>query len=897
MNRLAIYLFILALLIAVSWTAWTWFEDDIDLGPIGSAEAATVRDGLGPQGGKDVTDREAGDQRQQLDRAGLGTAPAEKEAGPPPPPGDSLTVLVRIVSADSGSVVPLAKVAAMSQQFNWPGMSDEDKELVNRLGRDNVRLFEHFGKVHQADAQGELRLRIQNRLFLACEHDGAFGELYLDASKLDVTRMKDSAHVLRLHPDKNLRVRVVSTAGKPMPGVPIGIRFVWRNRDVPDRESRSTMAWQQASTDDKGEATIKHLQEFVRELEKNGRPDRAAVRLSIPGLTEDAYVFDPMAPPRDVIELIAPATGTVELRARALDGSPIGTYEDLAIGLIKKPQQGRSSWQGRPAGPGAARFPYVVLGQSFRGRCTSDRRVKPREFSGPITPGETVQIVLEAEPAAMEIVGRLYGEDGKPLGRMHLQFDYESGEDGGRHRLTSQDDGRFWFEFDEALVGKLLTRAVMQHVKFFRNTPLLAEVHMSAPLRAGRNDLGNIVMREAPLIASGQVLVDGEPPTQRIGLSIDFLGKDRDGEMDWRRLRNAAVAFPKPGQFEVRGLAAPGRHRLVPDAPDCLPPELLEFHAGQRDLLVQLQQGGGLQVQVLLDDPSLAEDLVFTLRPQNPSPDHERALRWRGRSPGGELIQDRKRRTVAWRGLVPGNYRLILDALGAVAPVVTLANLVVPAGGRCEDGRIAPLDLRGKLRAINLVLADAAGRPFRRREKAVMWSSAGGKQTLAKWTNEGRTRILAAGPVDLSIMARGYQTTKLVAVTEDTTVRLQPLPTISLSLPAVTVPRGTKVLLRVLPAGLPEDWITARIGTRRYELVSLTKPSHDLISLGQPRVVPVQVRPGEEIKLQVVLELGNDWATVTGCAPERVFPKDHERPVALRVPAAAVQKALAKARR
>lgn len=799
----------------------------------------------------------------------------------PSAPVQQLTVTVRVLRAGSGTPVPDVDVAVMAQKFAWASMTAAEKQIVTRFGRDEVALLAHFGKRVRTDAEGRVRLAIAKDLFLACDHDGLSGSLHLQATQL----RRDGDHELLLRPDASLRVRVIGSDGQPVSGLEVGLRPRWSDPAVAALHTAQDGAVGFAFTDADGRATLPRIRRWVEHFAAKGQPDRAAVRLLVCGLTDDACEFDLHSPPVAVVELVAPPLGEVVVHALDTAGRPLGDGDDFLLRLADAPAAG--SWGGTAADAGAARFAHVALGRRYEAAFTGLDTVTPQTFYGPTTAGQRVSVALRAALGRPAFVGQLAGADGLDVVSLSLHL---RGPNFDSAYLNTKADasGRFRCELADAWVGEPIAQIIVQQRPPDDRAPLMATLPRALTIARGDNDLGLITLQPAPRLVDGVVAVDGAPPGQRPEVAVQTA--DADG--GWYGLRTCTTLWRAPGRFEVVGPPGRERHRLVVSATDCLPAEPIEFTPGQSDLHVTLQHGGALRCSFVLDHPELAEQVAFTLTPSHPSPAAERALHGQGRDGAGEFEPAAAAQSAArvWRGLLPGSYRLTAHAPGNDRPLLSLDALQVPVGGTCADTRLCGVDLRGKLQRLQLIVTDASSAPL---AVPAVASATVDHQHLGVLVLHGAATVLTSGPVDLQISASGFCPAVATGITGRHTVRLTPLPTFALALPQVELPAEVTATLIVAPAGLPGDQTQVRLVNVPRRRGWRNEPPTTRLPLADARVEPVAYRDDEALALQIELTTGGRSVELTGHTPTLLRPPHGER-VAVTIPAAAWREALAK---
>ncbi len=228
----------------------------------------------------------------------------------------------------------------------------------------------------------------------------------------------------------------------------------------------------------------------------------------------------------------------------------------------------------------------------------------------------------------------------------------------------------------------------------------------------GTNDLGVLVLAPEALVVAGRMAFDVPPSIQRVWFQIEALDerRGRNGEERWSRVESLTKSQQPDGRFEVRGQTKPTRHRLMFPSRDHLPVAPIEFRIGQDDLVVPVVVGSTVAATCLLHDGAPSHLIRGVLVPgfeplaEHRSRDHNvfgRGNRYQATSWG----VDEGRSRLRWTGLPPGTYTLQITAVGLVAPLATIEDLVLPLpdGG---DPRLIDIDLRGAMRLLEVQLGN-----------------------------------------------------------------------------------------------------------------------------------------------------------------------------------------------
>jgi hypothetical protein len=164
---------------------------------------------------------------------------------------------------------------------------------------------------------------------------------------------------------------------------------------------------------------------------------------------------------------------------------------------------------------------------------------------------------------------------------------------------------------------------------------------------------------------------------------------------------------------------------------------------------------------------------------------------------------------VGFQGLETGTYTLVVGAPGAPEPLVRIEGIGVVAGLAADDPRLHDIDLRGKVRQIEITLTGLGEGVGDLRDTGVVIASEG-QDWAVQPAREGVAQVPVQQPVDLYAVAPGYRTVHLSGVFEDRVVGMEPAP-------AVTF------VLRGLPTRLPEG-VTRDLGYYPSRTTEATGP-------------------------------------------------------------------------
>jgi hypothetical protein len=502
------------------------------------------------------------------------------------------------------------------------------------------------------------------------------------------------------------------------------------------------------------------------------------------------------------------------------------------------------------------------------------------------------------------LTGLLVDENHDPVeGELTLHYQTESCR--GPTTLETGPGGRFRFQVKADMVGQTFHHAILLDT----DKGLVCELPFDQPIRRARHDLGRLVMTPMPLLAAGQVRMDQQPA--HADLRIEHLPAGAPDD-SWQRYRGAhlhVVEWPEPGKFHIRAAAVPGRYRLLASKRDALPLQPVAIEVGQRFVEIDLVTGGSMRAVVLVDEDALLEELTCILTPHRATPDQVGALRSRGRTPAGRLTNARQGapRDFRWHGIARGSYRLEVRCAGQASPLAMLDELIVEAGGYCDDPRLESIDLRGKLQRIKLTLLDEqSGQPIRA-STTLFSGDAAQLVGIRKYHRNAAIDVVGRVPMSFSINARGFEVAHVKAVREDCSVRLRRLSQLKIVLPTVELPPGTRfkfVAARQLDVRTEQQvWINTSFGPREFSIPDMLK-SKGFFWDGQARTIEVPVRAGGSVVLSFWLRglWGRGVLPALGTTHEKrphftrqvVCDPSEPTPVKVRISPEALRAALAK---
>lgn len=498
-------------------------------------------------------------------------------------------------------------------------------------------------------------------------------------------------------------VEVVREDGSPVPGAEVAVRA--SGVALPRRvDSRTTGA--------DGRARVERLMLGIPETANRLT---AAVLGPEKELAHAEFVRTPL--PTEAIRLVVPPVGSIEVLVLDADGSPLPDTE-ARVWLLPKAAADAAghSWHAS-ADPrasnempcdqhGRALFPLVPLRREWAVGAVWEGGGEigvVQRCTGPSRDGERVRVQLEATPVSPVVVARLLSPQGKPLSAAKVKLAIEGllwsdteatilADEEGRVRcgVPLQDGG-------PTEAGWTLRFSVDQP----GGPPLGASLNLTQPLLVGENDLGDIHLELAPLLAGGMVLdTDGEA----VGGAYVRLHRDWVGESG--RAGSGSLGTPvrtdREGRFAAYGFEARGaassRYRLRVSHPKYNDLEQ-PFDLGEDGLRIILGAGASLSGAVLLDEEVPLHKLSARLM-VDPIDDERTTGYHHGIDDAGGF---------SWNGVAAGTGKLAIVVDGLRRPVAEVEGIVLRPGVRTEDPRLNPVDLRGRLFAVTVTVRDSEG--------------------------------------------------------------------------------------------------------------------------------------------------------------------------------------------
>jgi hypothetical protein len=434
------------------------------------------------------------------------------------------------------------------------------------------------------------------------------GEIWRTADTEGVTRID-------LVPSFDLEVRVVDENGAPVSGVPVALRHKgshWPLLEASTSVSGTVELWNAG-----------YVLATRRGLES------CSVALDLCLAREVEVPIDPARPPAGPITLVLPPTGEVEVVVIHGDGTAASPRCGVELAI-----RNEGSWMnGRPhrgdlfhATPvdvgGHLLFRRVGLGTTLvalaQQNCAS--RVAGSAFWGPMRANERVRVVVDLGWRAVELRARIVDENGQDCADTKLLAEPLSGPPRSKPHngwINADPDGLvccssgtawtdergiLWLNYDSEDMWEGVRWLLLSRDHDEPNT-IACAVQLGQRWSVGRHDLGDIVLRPAPILAAGRVVDDLCVPVS--GAAVDIF--------ECKNMLPIRARTDESGSFVLRGAeplpefyVSVGKDGYASGSSSKLAP-------GTLDLTIELPREAVIEGEIVRPAGRLDADLGVTL--------------------------------------------------------------------------------------------------------------------------------------------------------------------------------------------------------------------------------------------------------------------------------------------
>lgn len=492
-------------------------------------------------------------------------------------------ILVRVVRAGSGRPIPGA--AVWTSDWSRVDLStDAGLAAALEASSDIEQQLHAFGDVTTADARGHAWIpapAARPELGMGCRDGEDFGYLHVD-----LLRDPPPADGVRLEVgvDTTLEVQTVDAAGRPLSGVPIGLRPC--AADPSKAPARAQPVGATRAPD--GVVLVRHLQHDGR---YRADPPPAAFEACalVPGLDVTARTAG-LPVGRQSLVLALPPTGSVRVRVRDPEGRPVpGRYavwiRRAAQGEEERARMRREAIAAQTT-TSEVTFAHVALHQEYTLWVSAPLPTSLVTVAGPTAEQPAIDVVLELSRESAIFTGRAVDETGAPLAERHLEFFASNGDAADSGRMRTDAQGNFLFAVKAVVLRRPLEALHLGLLEGrIRRTGIGADLSDLAPLVTGARALGDVVFSRQPVLAAGRITIDGIATDLRPDLWLE--ARRENGR--WSGV-GAALSWSEQG-FELRGARPRGRLRLAARTEDHACAAAQEIECGAAGLVLDLRTG------------------------------------------------------------------------------------------------------------------------------------------------------------------------------------------------------------------------------------------------------------------------------------------------------------------
>ncbi len=782
-------LLLLSLLMAALVVAGILFLEPADLPPATSGPGPTQP--TAEADGRRSLEREADPQAAAVDPATRRDVDTPKPATPDPSPsGDAAAFdghALRVVRAEDSQ--PLAGAAVwfvdLDALRDRPIRVDDSASVAAQF----ERLEEIGTRCADSDANGTTHLPTggEGAAVVAARHVAVDGSIRTGWQRV---RMRPGSPLqLELATANSLTVRVTSADGSPVPEAPLRLTIHERNH------------WRSAWSGQTGaDGTLTLDGVLTRCLAVHYDDDtvtEAALGLDLL-LAEPVFVrFDPTVPPTEPLDLVMPPTGKVtvvvdsleqaESRVTLARRSPLVELDPIAQDVYALTVDGRAHFEAVGLG----------LGLDVAAEHHNANEATEVEADGPRAPGQEVEIRVRMFGDTPVLRARLVDEDSQPITETSIGVVAKASRENSSSQsylsIRTDTDGVVLFEPSDDL-GPDATRNMAFRAE---DRDLHAAVDVPTPLRPGINDLGTLTMTPPPLLLAGRVVDARGEPIQNAEVELEgkvVFDPDEVDSFYWDRIQGGEARSDADGRFSISGATESALLRASVEADGYVPANSGEVPLGVRDLLVTMQQAGGLRGEVSL--PATDAPIHLQLEVVHGSS----GARTDAPSLGGSF---------RFPSLEPGTVSLALRLYGFPGPVATRSDLRI-VGGETTD--VGTIDLTDTLHTIAFTVVDAQGNPIPDAVALIESEPPPGhprRNFEGLEVAHGAGRILAASDtVDLFVYADGFRSTHHRGLRDGGEVVLPRAPEVVLQVAPDACPAGTEHRLEARLTRLEDPWTT-----------------------------------------------------------------------------------------
>lgn len=673
--------------------------------------------------------------------------------------------LVTVLDKESGKPVASASVLVCLRDE----MDENELEMALVSGTETLEnIMRKYGHRYQTGADGTVMVQPITD----------YPMLYARLGKLSgfAYQIEPGVHEIELllERDLSMKIQVVDERGASVAKAPVALRMI---------SDEYQFALFTRDTDEQGILLFENMRPYTMStIGGNARLELTAGALIEPDkLTEkQRVVLNDEAFELGEAVLVLPPTGRVLVRTVQADGE---LFDGKGTVFLRSTESSGESF-GPPAGmsrpliDGVAEFPHIVLGLDLIADVYVENAPSPDTGKGlgPTTASETVE--LEIQRTLRPIVrARLMDSQGEVLRETSIQTRLATGDgrSNSNRGSTTRTDAEGWFEMELEARPADAAPSYRRHLQLTYQGKDLSEseakLDLSHRLRLGINDFGDLQLSPSAVLLHGRVLDQFGEPIAQANVSLQQARLGRDGEVrGWRSISNLQTRSTADGRFVLQGeLPDASQFRWSISANRFETSELVVQPVGQ-EVEVRLDPGSFISGSVRVDagiDPSRLQ-LSFV--------EGEHNTAW---VPLRAVAGEDGLANFEYQAHPDTPYAFVLQS-EAGEVLHEQPGISTQRGETSTPPGLQPLDLRGRLRQIELKAVDIHGEPvdatYILRATEDSWNSVTAHHGVLNLT-------LAKELVEVVVQHATHASVRLEHVSQSQIIRMEPALEITVSVP------------------------------------------------------------------------------------------------------------------
>ncbi len=423
-------------------------------------------------------------------------------------------------------------------------------------GRARRTFIRSKGVGRESDEAGEVRIPRTLSGVLCTRNPGLHGEWEWQGSA-------PLEHTLVVSSISDLHLRVEDSAGRPRSAVAVVLERELKGDRIPVLSGMSTAP-----------GGVVFFPALRRSLGDPAPGSRFAATFGFPCDNPPRVAFDAFALPEEPLVLTLPPMGSLRVRVYNERGVLMNEVVDVRLGRLDSAGTFEGAASQRLIG-GEAVFGHVGVGTRLAVRLggSQKRPAHVEEVSGPVSDGAEEIVTIKWDQLHPIIVGRAVRDGGRVLSGQRGRYTLDQGQGLiGGPPFTTDGEGRFEIVLsgppERGIGGALGGTPDRQEV--FELAAALFSVAGQAPYEAtrtfrvpdsaGEYDLGDLVFRMRPLLASGRVTDHEGAALLGVHVRVE---EQSPKDKRWSPVRDQSAVTDHQGKYTIYGTPSDSPLRLV----------------------------------------------------------------------------------------------------------------------------------------------------------------------------------------------------------------------------------------------------------------------------------------------------------------------------------------------